>query len=198
MNFKTNHLKFSLKLILNQSAVLVEYPGHEPQLFMPTLFKDSIVLRNIIFDHITQPDNETPKHTLPHKSRSEAGAARPKRKLARNSSACDDFSVKGITVSKSFKWARSAAQNNGKPLSPNKECSEWMRPFDNTDKKAVLPNSGSSKLVESAYSCNSRPLNTKNNCFQWVRSGNPDDRGSLNSEVKKLHSKVAGRLTTRR
>jgi len=51
MHFKTNQLKFSMKLLLDKNIVLVEYPGLEPQLFMPVLVDNSIVLQNIIFDN---------------------------------------------------------------------------------------------------------------------------------------------------
>lgn len=60
MHFKTNQLKFSIKLLLDKNIVLVEYPGHEPQLFMPVILDNSIVLQNIIFD------NNAP---LPHRIR---------------------------------------------------------------------------------------------------------------------------------
>ncbi|KAL7731818.1 hypothetical protein ACLKA6_017407 [Drosophila palustris] len=40
-----------MKLLLDRNIVLVECPGHEPQLFMPVLVDNSIVLQNIIFDN---------------------------------------------------------------------------------------------------------------------------------------------------
>lgn len=47
---KCNHLKFSMKFLLEGNVLLVEHPGREAQLFMPVLHGNGITMQNIIFD----------------------------------------------------------------------------------------------------------------------------------------------------
>lgn len=160
MHFKTNQLKFSLKLILSQSAILVEYPGREPQLFMPTLINNKIVLRNIIFDHINPPNSDgKPKLQFSNKKcRSEADTVRKKRKGKPNSSTSGDSS--GLCGTKSSKYVASRGNND--------ECSESVH---STDTKSEPPDIDSPKLLQFGDNYNGKTLIPSNDRFHWVRSG---------------------------
>lgn len=166
MHFKTNQLKFSLKLILSQSAILVEYPGREPQLFMPTLLNNKIVLRNIIFDHINLPNSDgKPKHEFSNKKcRSEADTVRRQRRGKPNSSTSGDST--GVCGDKSSKYVASRGNNGDRP---NNECSESMHSTDNT--KSEPPDIDSSKLAQFGDSYYGKTLMPSTDRFHWVRSG---------------------------
>lgn len=47
---RSGPFKFSMKFLLDNNVLLVEYPGREAQLFMPILQGNGITMQNIIFD----------------------------------------------------------------------------------------------------------------------------------------------------
>lgn len=136
MRFKPNQLKFSLKLLADQSVVLVECPGREPQLFLPTLLDDAIVLQNVVFDYDTpepvqqKPKLPVPRMIMPEKKttiQSETDSIKPGSSHKPHSSASVHSSgISTVSLKRSsFQWVRSGKSIN------NKRCRmpySWEKP----------------------------------------------------------------------
>lgn len=122
MHLKKNHLKFSMKLLLDRNIVLVEHPGHEPQLFMPVLLDNSIVLQNIIFDnnapipHRIRPKLPVLKASAPSSAKMKAHSHEDNVKINQRNQRDNSPINKTPTLikSNSFRWVRSGCDKTQK------------------------------------------------------------------------------------